>query len=652
MDIKKLLRRFSVTILASLFLLCCRCYAAEKTVNITLPEDAVYVTAKFIVTTEYEADYKITLISPSGQNEYEAEKSGDKEYSCSVQDPSSGVWTVKVVLDPSDMPGEGGEIEESDDDESSEEDSSSSVTDIGKIGVKFEGSKRDTTDASDDIKVASDIAGISMYFIDETLVVEWTDKSCGTVDVKVVDPKTKQELGHDGTAVGSYKTDIDSSEHSEVEVTIVPSTSTRIAGAEQTYTMSTKNVPLASVSFDEVTVTNKDYYNAYVTCEKPYLVRAENVKGREIYSKTLLKTGENTVPLETETDNNEYVLYLIDTETGYMRTYRGSVRKDVIAPTIQLVDTYDNITTQNESVTFEGAIDPDYESFTINDTEVEVEGDHTFIYEYKLKEGVNNIVLRANDEAGNESVFSTTVTRVIPKEKPIPWKNIIIGLLLVIVGVVIFWNVFGDRVASRRGQKEKPSKKKESTRTPEPEEDDDSGLATPKDYLFAFFRVIIPVSIVIIVCNFLVLPTTVMSGSMEPTLNVGQLAVYNRLAYVKGEIKRGDIISFYSDELGAEMAKRVIGIPGDEISFQDGYVVINGQVADESDYIPADIETNCNKTFTVPSGTVFVLGDNRENSYDSRFFSQPYIPMKKIDGRFMGQFGPSFVYYIQRRFQK
>ncbi len=643
MSIKKSIQIFTLSLFASLFLMCTPCYAAEKVVPIILPEDVTYVMAKFIVTTEYDANYRITLTSPSGENVYEAEKTGDTEYVCNVQDPSSGEWTVTVSLDGSAMPGEGGELAEGDD--VSGNSGPTSYSDVGKVKVTFEGSKQDTVDASDDIQVASDIGGIEMYFIDETLVVTWTDTTCGPVDVKVVDPLTKQELGHDGSAQGSFTVEIDSKEHPEVEVTVVPASSTNIVGAEQTYTMSTANYPAVSVSFDEVAITNKDFYNAYVSCQKKYACQVENGNKRVIIPKTLLNIGENTLPLETDNDVNEYTVYIIDTDTGYMRTYTGGVVKDVIAPTLQLVDTYDNITTQDESIVFEGAIEPDYATLTINDTDIPVEGDHTFAYEYKLKEGVNNIKIKATDEAGNESVFETSITRIIPEEKPIPWKNIIIGLLLIIVGVVIFWNVFGEKVGLKRAREPK-SKPKKPVKKPKKKTVNDKERAEPKDYVFAMLRVFIPVTIVFVVCNVLILPTSVMSGSMEPTLTIGNLAVYNRLAYVNKEIKRGDIVSFYSDEMGVELAKRIIGIPGDEISFQDGYVVINGQVADESDYVPADIETNCNKTFNVPAGCVFVLGDNRENSFDSRFFKQPYIPIEKIDGRYMGQFGPSVVYYI------
>ena len=126
-------------------------------------------------------------------------------------------------------------------------------------------------------------------------------------------------------------------------------------------------------------------------------------------------------------------------------------------------------------------------------------------------------------------------------------------------------------------------------------------------------------------------------GSMEPTLKAGAYAIYNRLAYTGKGVGRGDVVAFHSDELGLELAKRVIGIPGDEILFLGGKVIINGQPLDESGYIPEHIETYCNKSFQVPKDCVFVMGDNREYSYDSREYDQPYISVNCIDGKLMGQ---------------
>ena len=124
---------------------------------------------------------------------------------------------------------------------------------------------------------------------------------------------------------------------------------------------------------------------------------------------------------------------------------------------------------------------------------------------------------------------------------------------------------------------------------------------------------------------------------MEPTLLVHDITINNRLAYVAHKPERGDMISFkhVNDEGKTEVyGKRVIGVAGDEIRFVDGYVYINGEKSVE-EYIEKDVETNCIRTFTVPEGTVFVLGDNREVSYDSRYWEEPYVQCSDIISKYM-----------------
>ena len=165
---------------------------------------------------------------------------------------------------------------------------------------------------------------------------------------------------------------------------------------------------------------------------------------------------------------------------------------------------------------------------------------------------------------------------------------------------------------------------------------------------FDVLEVGLPAIAILIIMLHVIAVTTVMSGSMEPKLKVATTAIYDRLAYINKDVQRGDIILFDQDERGVKFAKRVIGIGGDTISFQDGYVLINGQRADESAYLSSNIETFCDRTFTVPDGCVFVMGDNRHYSWDSRYFKNPYISKEKIIGKYMGSIGFSIRYYINR----
>ena len=120
---------------------------------------------------------------------------------------------------------------------------------------------------------------------------------------------------------------------------------------------------------------------------------------------------------------------------------------------------------------------------------------------------------------------------------------------------------------------------------------------------------------------------------MEPTIKERELTITNRLAYTVKDPGRGDIVICRAGDQNELMLKRIIGLPNDEISFVDGYVFINGVICDESAYLKSDVETNCTKSFTVPEGCYFLLGDNRENSIDSRHWNNTFVKRENLIGK-------------------
>ena len=124
------------------------------------------------------------------------------------------------------------------------------------------------------------------------------------------------------------------------------------------------------------------------------------------------------------------------------------------------------------------------------------------------------------------------------------------------------------------------------------------------------------------------------TGSMEPTLPVKSVFLGTRLPWLVGdpEPEQGDIMMFYSQEYQEILVKRVIGLPGQTVTFRDGSVLVDGETLEEP-YLPAGTETwpgTSGDTFTVPEGCVFLLGDNRGNSLDSRYWENPYVSLSDL----------------------
>lgn len=120
----------------------------------------------------------------------------------------------------------------------------------------------------------------------------------------------------------------------------------------------------------------------------------------------------------------------------------------------------------------------------------------------------------------------------------------------------------------------------------------------------------------------------VSSGSMETTLMTGDTTLFwnTRLPYTA---KRGQIVGFdFGDEV---YIKRIIGLPGETISFKDGYVYINGEKLQE-DYLDKQGITYAHyiDTYEIPEDSVFVMGDNRLYSFDARFWDDPFIKVDDI----------------------
>jgi len=178
-----------------------------------------------------------------------------------------------------------------------------------------------------------------------------------------------------------------------------------------------------------------------------------------------------------------------------------------------------------------------------------------------------------------------------------------------------------DEDLTPRYSDKKPKKKKK------PEEE-----VTLVGEILSFAKIIV-VSVIFafIITKFVIINAEVPSGSMRNTIVEDDRLIGFRLAYTFSEPKRGDIVIFkYPDNESENYVKRVIGTPGDVIEIKEGHVYVNGEMLEE-DYILESMEDDGEvHTYVVPHDCYFMLGDNRNNSKDSRYWTNTFVNKKKI----------------------
>lgn len=143
--------------------------------------------------------------------------------------------------------------------------------------------------------------------------------------------------------------------------------------------------------------------------------------------------------------------------------------------------------------------------------------------------------------------------------------------------------------------------------------------------------------------NFLTARIRVEGHSMEPNFHHNNYVIVFRLAYQFNEIERGDVIVFpYPNNPSEDYIKRVVGLPGDRVAVQNGVLLVNGQAAYEN-YVAEPMRRDYPEIL-VPEGTVFVMGDNRNDSSDSRRWGP--LPVGAILGKAVFVYWPVVDWHI------
>ena len=168
-----------------------------------------------------------------------------------------------------------------------------------------------------------------------------------------------------------------------------------------------------------------------------------------------------------------------------------------------------------------------------------------------------------------------------------------------------------------------------STSAPSEKKSSSSGIISE---IFSYVKIFaIAIIIAYVTTHFIIINAQVPTGSMKNTIMEGDRLIGFRLSYKFSKPERGDIVIFkYPDDETQTYVKRVIGTPGDIVQIANGKVYVNNEELEE-DYLkePMNISTK-QETYVVPEGHYFMMGDNRNSSLDSRYWTNTYVAEDKI----------------------
>lgn len=142
------------------------------------------------------------------------------------------------------------------------------------------------------------------------------------------------------------------------------------------------------------------------------------------------------------------------------------------------------------------------------------------------------------------------------------------------------------------------------------------------------FSLLVTLSVLCLVFFIWLVPTRISDNSMAPALNSGEVVLCDRFGKYLRTPERGDIVLFRTED--GYFVKRIVGMPGETIELVEGHVFINSIPLDESSYSVSFVGDM--PPVEVPGGCVFLLGDNREEMYDSRLSSVGSLPFDRIEG--------------------
>ena len=160
--------------------------------------------------------------------------------------------------------------------------------------------------------------------------------------------------------------------------------------------------------------------------------------------------------------------------------------------------------------------------------------------------------------------------------------------------------------------------------------------------LWDYAKIIIAVFVIaFLLGHFVYINARVPSGSMEETIMTGDRVFGNRLAYIKDDPERFDIVIFkYPDDPSKIFIKRVIGLPGETVEVKDGKVYIDGSEKPLDDSFCNEVPIGDFGPYEVLQNCYFMMGDNRNNSLDSRYWKNHFVEKDAILAKAVFRYWP------------
>ena len=169
----------------------------------------------------------------------------------------------------------------------------------------------------------------------------------------------------------------------------------------------------------------------------------------------------------------------------------------------------------------------------------------------------------------------------------------------------------------------------------------EESVSTARELFQWVAAIVAAVLIALAIDNFVIVNAQIPSGSMENTIMTGDRVIGNRFAYSFSDPQRFDIIIFrYPDDESQLFIKRIIGLPGETVEIRDGKIYLNGSDEPLEDVQTKETMVGSFGPYTVPETSYFVMGDNRNDSKDSRYWTNTFVTKDEILGKAIFRYWP------------